>query len=176
MDINVKRTLTLLDILREVTPDDLHLVGKTKHEIFNIPKLMPPNVKIDIKLQLSPSNFIFLKVLTTIIDVTVSLTLEILHVQIQQVMSSVALSIDKLRANGSNIKLFVPHIITNQHQITTGSRTYADSSFINGEIPSNLALAFVNSANAVGSWTNSPQKFEMFGLSNLLRKLTGIPP
>ena len=52
-----------------------------------------------------------------------------------------------------------------------GSRTYTDSSFINGEISSKLALAFVKSASAIGSLTNSPHKFEMFGLSSLVCKV-----
>jgi len=38
------------NILRDVTTKDLYLVGKTKHEIFNIPQWLPLNVKIDIKL------------------------------------------------------------------------------------------------------------------------------
>ena len=44
------------NILRDLTTQDLQLVGKTIHEIFNIPLGLPPNVKIDIKLLLSQSN------------------------------------------------------------------------------------------------------------------------
>jgi hypothetical protein len=58
-------------------------------------------------------------------------------------MSSVALAMEKLRASGNKIKLLVPHTIINQRHIATGSRTFTDSSFINGEISSKLALAFV---------------------------------
>jgi hypothetical protein len=38
-----------------------------------------------------------------------------------------------------------------------------------------LALAFVKSATLVGSWTDSPHKFELFGLSSLVYKENGIP-
>ena len=90
-------------------------------------------------------------------------------------MSSVALAIEKLRASGNNIKLLVPHTITNPRHIDTGTCTYIDSLFINGEIPSKLALAFVKTACAVGTWTKSPNKFEKFGLSSLVCKVNGIP-
>ena len=79
-------------------------------------------------------------------------------------MSSLALVFEKLRASGSNIKLLVPYTMTNQRHITKSTRAYSHSSFINGEIPSKLALVFVRSASAVESWTNSPHKLEMFGL------------
>ena len=65
-------------------------------------------------------------------------------------MSSVALAIEKKRANGNNIKLRVPHTFTDQRHIATGSRTYTDSSSIKGEIPSKLTLAYVKSGSAVG--------------------------
>ena len=86
-------------------------------------------------------------------------------------MSSVALAVAKLGASGNNIKLLVPHSTNNKSHIVTGSRTFADSSFISGEIPTKLALKFVKSANAIGSWTSSPKKFEMFGVSSLVCKL-----
>jgi len=163
------------DALKNATTSELHLVGKIYHEIFNIPQWLPPNVKVDIKLTLAPSNFILRKELAGNPDVSLSLTSAILHVRKQQVMSSVALAVEKLRANGNNIKLLVPHTITNQRHIAVGSRTFTDSSFINGEIPSKLALAFVKSASAIGSWTECPHKFEMFGLSSLVCKVNGIP-
>ena len=46
------------NILGDATTKDLHLDGKIKHELFNIPQWLPPNFKVDIKLQLAPSNFI----------------------------------------------------------------------------------------------------------------------
>ena len=46
------------NILRDVVTNDLHLVWKINHEIFNIPQWLPLHFKIDIKLQLPPSNFI----------------------------------------------------------------------------------------------------------------------
>jgi hypothetical protein len=98
---------------------EYHLVGRLNHEIFNISQWMPPNVKIDIKLQLAPSNFILRKTLDAAPDANVNLTSAILHVRKQQVMSSVALAIEKLRASGNNIKLHVPHTITNQRQSTS---------------------------------------------------------
>jgi len=55
--------------------------------------VVAPNVKIDIKLQLVPSNFILLKVVVTATDVPVSLTLAILHVRKQKVMSSVVMQL-----------------------------------------------------------------------------------
>jgi hypothetical protein len=58
-------------------------------------------------------------------------------------MTSVALAMEKLRASGNKIKLLVLHTITNQRHIATGSRTFIDSSFMNGELPSKLALAFL---------------------------------
>ena len=64
-------------------------------------------------------------------------------------MSYLTLAIDKLRASRNNIKLLVPHKITNQRHIATDTLTHTDSSFINGEIPSKLAFAFVKSASAV---------------------------
>jgi len=54
----------------------------------------------------------------------------------KKLMRSVALAIEKLRASGNNIKLLVLYTITNQQHIATGTRTFADSSFINGDIPS----------------------------------------
>ena len=87
-------------------------------------------------------------------------------------MSSVASGIEKLRAIGNYIKLRVPHTLTN---IATGSLTHTTLSFINGDIPSKLALAFVKSARVIGSWTHSPRKFEMFGLTSLVCKVNGIP-
>ena len=46
------------NIHRDTTTKGLHLVGKINHEIFNIPPWFPPNIKVDIKLQLALSNFI----------------------------------------------------------------------------------------------------------------------
>ena len=99
---------------------------------------MPPNVNIDTKLQLAPSNFILRNTLYASPDDKVNLTSAMLHVRKQQVMSSVALAIEQLRASGNNIKLFVPHTITNQRRIATGSSTYTDFSVINDEIPFKL--------------------------------------
>ena len=127
-------------MLRDVTTKDLHLVGKINNQIFNIPKLLPLNAKIDIKLQLAVSNFILQKVLGTAPDATVFLTSAILHLRKKQVISSVALAIEKLRAGGNNIKLTLVQRITNQRHISTATRTYTDSRFINGEIISELAL------------------------------------
>ena len=44
-----------------VVSKQYYLVVKLNHEIFNIPQWMPPNIKIDIKLQLASSNFILRK-------------------------------------------------------------------------------------------------------------------
>jgi len=103
--------------------------------------------------------------------VAVSLTSAILHVQNQQVMSSVALAIEKLRASGRNIYLLVPYKSKNQRLIGIGSRTCTHSSFFNRKIQSELTLAFVKRASAVGSWPNSPHNLEMFGLSSLVCKV-----
>ena len=59
--------------------------------------------------------------------------------------------------------------------IATGSLTYTDSSFIDGDIPSKLILAFVISARAVGSWIHLLHKLEMFSPSCLVCKVNGIP-
>jgi hypothetical protein len=90
-------------------------------------------------------------------------------------MSSAALAMEKLRVNGKNIKLLVPPTITNQCHITTGSRSYTNSSFTNGEIPSKLTLTFMKSVSTVGSWTASPYDFNCFGQSILVCKVNGIP-
>jgi hypothetical protein len=145
--------------LTAAVTQEYHLVGKLNHEIFNISQQLPPNVKTDIKLQLAPSNFILIKTHATAPDANVIITSAILHVRKQQVMSSVALAVEKLRNNGNNIKPLVPHTITNQRHIATGSRNYTNSSFINGEIKSKLGLAFVKSASTIGSWTASPHDF-----------------
>ena len=71
-------------------------------------------------------------------------------------MSSIALAIEKLGASENNIKMLVSLTITNQQHIATGPSTYNESSFINVEIPSKLALVFVKSASILGSWTSSP--------------------
>jgi len=86
------------NILRDATNKDLNLVGKINFEIFNIPQWLPPNVRINIKLQLAPSNFILRKAVGAALDVTVSITSVILYVRKQQVMSCDALVIEKLRA------------------------------------------------------------------------------
>ena len=62
------------DALKNATTSDLHLVGKTYYEIFNIPQWLPPNIKLDIKLTLALSNFILRKELPANPDVTLSLT------------------------------------------------------------------------------------------------------
>jgi hypothetical protein len=56
------------------------------------------------------------------------------------------LAVEKLRAGGNNIKLFVPRTVTNQRHIATGSRNCTNPSFINGEISSKPTVAFVKSA------------------------------
>ena len=63
----------------------------------------------------------------------------------------------------------------NQRHIAADSRTYRDSSCVNGEILSKLALTFVKSTSAVGSWSDSPHKFERFGLSSRVSKVNRIP-
>ena len=68
-------------------------------------------------------------------DATVSLTSKILPVRKQRVVSSFALGIEKLRATGINIKLLVPHTITNKREIVTGSSSYTFPSFTKCEIP-----------------------------------------
>ena len=80
-----------------------------------------------------------------------------------------------LRASGNTIKLHDPHTITTERHIATDSCNFTDSSFISGEIPSKLALAFVKCASGIGSWTSCLQKFEMFGLSSLVCTVNGIP-
>ena len=90
-------------------------------------------------------------------------------------MSFVALAIEKLRVSVNNNKLLAPRTIDNRRHIATGSSTYTDSSFINGEFPSKLTLAFVKRASAIGLWTSPPRKFEMFGLYTLVCKVNGIP-
>ena len=77
------------NILRDVTTKDLHLVGKTNHEIFIIPKWLPPNVKMDIKLQLALSNYILKKMVAPKYDLALSLTSAIMDVRKQPVTSSV---------------------------------------------------------------------------------------
>jgi hypothetical protein len=89
--------------LTAAVTQEYHLVGKLNHQIFSISQWLPPNVKIDIKLQLAPSNFILRKTLAAAPDANVIITSAILHVRKQQVMSSVALSVEKLRSNGNNI-------------------------------------------------------------------------
>jgi hypothetical protein len=44
-----------------VVSKEYNLIGKLNHDIFNISQWMSPNIKIDRKLQLAPSNFIFRK-------------------------------------------------------------------------------------------------------------------
>ena len=46
------------NIFGESTNKDLRLVRKISNKISNIPQWLPPNVKIDIKLQLNLSNFL----------------------------------------------------------------------------------------------------------------------
>jgi hypothetical protein len=53
---------------------EYHLVGKINHEIFNISQWLPPNVKIDIKLQLAPSSFILRKTLASAPDANIIIT------------------------------------------------------------------------------------------------------
>jgi len=42
----------------DMMTEGLSLIGKISHEMFNIPQLLPLNVKIDIKQQLAIPNFI----------------------------------------------------------------------------------------------------------------------
>ena len=69
------------NILRHMTAKYLHLAGKMNDEIFNITQWMPPNVKIQTKLQLASPNFILRKVFATATDGTIYLTLAMLHLQ-----------------------------------------------------------------------------------------------
>ena len=96
---------------------------------------MPPSVRIDLTLQLSPTNFILRKTLEAAANANINLTSAVLYVRKQQVISSVTLGIEKLRATGINIKLLVPHTITNKREIVTGSSSYTIPSFIKCEIP-----------------------------------------
>ena len=57
-------------------------------------------------------------------------------------MISVALAVEKLKASGNSNKLLVTYTITSRRHIAMGSSTLTNSSFINGEILSKLALAF----------------------------------
>ena len=57
-------------------------------------------------------------------------------------MCFVALTVETSRSSGYIIKLLVPHTIMNQRHIATTARSYTDSSFMNGEIPLKLTLAF----------------------------------
>ena len=57
-----KTDTDITNILKEATTSYLHLVVKINHEIFNIPQWMPPNIRVNIKLQLALSNFILRKV------------------------------------------------------------------------------------------------------------------
>ena len=61
------------NLLRNATTRDLHLVGKINHKIVTIPQWLLPNVKIDIKLELTQSSFILGNVAGTGPDVTVFL-------------------------------------------------------------------------------------------------------
>ena len=117
---------------------------------------------VDIKLTLVPSNFILQKGTCYSPRCNSISHLGIIHIRKQQVRISVALAVERLKSSGNNTKLLVPHTITNQRDITTGSRTFTYYSFSNSGIPSKLAIAFVKSAIARGSWTNSSHKFEMF--------------
>ena len=87
-------------------------------------------------------------------------------------MSSFASVIEKLRAGAKNIKLLFLTTIVNQRHIATGSRTYTSFSFGIRKFPSKLVLAFLKSASTVGSWRASQHKIELFGLSNLVFKVT----
>ena len=86
-----------------MTTKNLNLAGKINHDIFDKPQWLPPNLKIDIKLQLAPSNFILQKVLGTAPDAKVLLNLAILHVRKQHFESSVALGTEKIKDSGNNI-------------------------------------------------------------------------
>ena len=108
------------DALKHETICELHLV---LNKIFNKPQCLPPNIMVDIKITLAPSNFISRKELPTLPDVPVSLISALLHVWKQQAMASATLAEEKLRARGNNIKLFFPYTITNQRHIATDSRT-----------------------------------------------------
>ena len=76
---------------------------------------MPPNFKTDVKLQLAPSNFIVSKRLDAAPDTNVNFTSALLHIRKQQIMSSVAFAIEKLRASGDNVKLLFPLTICVKH-------------------------------------------------------------
>jgi hypothetical protein len=82
------------DALKNAATSELHLVRKIYHDISNIPQWLPPNIKVDIKMTLAPSNFILRKELAANPDVTLSLTSAILNLRTQQVMSSVALAVE----------------------------------------------------------------------------------
>ena len=79
------------------------LCWENKSWHFNAPQWMPPNVEFDLKLKLIFSNFIFRTVHCFTPDVTVALTLAMLHVRKQMVIRYVSLAIEKLRASWNNI-------------------------------------------------------------------------
>ena len=111
-----KMYIVTSNILGDATSKDLHLVWNINHEIYNIPQCLPPNVKIDAKLQLAPSNFILREVVDTAPGVTVFLISVTFHVQKQQALSFVVLTIEKLRSSKNNIKLLIPQTSKNQQQ------------------------------------------------------------
>ena len=64
-----KTDIDTSSIFRDITTKGLPLVGKTNHEIINIPQRLPSKLKIEIKLQLAPANFIVLRVVALTPDV-----------------------------------------------------------------------------------------------------------
>ena len=67
--------------LKKATASQFQLVWKINHEICNMPQWLPSNIKLDINLTFTPSNFILRKELPTLPDVTVSLIWTIIHVR-----------------------------------------------------------------------------------------------
>ena len=83
------------NVLKEATTSDLHLVGKINHEISHIPKWMPLNDENWYKVTTCTVQPYFTKSTYLWTWCNILSHLEILHVQIQQDMSSVALVINK---------------------------------------------------------------------------------
>ncbi|KAK2722322.1 hypothetical protein QYM36_002752 [Artemia franciscana] len=162
--------------LAVLATETLHPAAQPSHDFFQLNQFIPPGLKIDIKFFPSLPRFVFRKLEKAAPDVTLTISEAVLHIRKVNIVSSLALAVEKVKANGSNLKVIIPKLLPTARIIPTGSLSFAESSLTTyGHQPSKVILGLVKTSNQLGSYESSPFKYELFHLYSLHRKVNGQP-
>ena len=156
--------------------ETLHLAAQPSHDFFQLNQFIPSGLKIDIKFFPSLARFVFRKLEKAAADVTLTISEAVLNIQKVNIVSSLALAVEKVKADGSNLKTMIPILMPTARIIPTGSLSFADSSLTTyGHLPSTVILGLVKTSNQMRNYESSPFKFELFHLSSLHLNVNGQP-